>query len=183
MQTLRNLYNYKKRDRRPTVAIASAITLPSNALHITDSSTNIKYLVDTGACCSLFPADEAQKLQTDPDPIQLFSAGGQRIRTHGKTPRVIHIAGVPYKWDFRLADVTQPLLGADFLIDHRLVVDMAGHAVVPSEELNSPNPARSAPTMGSAAAVITSSSSGGSANHNPQGYWSLKEQYSDIFKP
>ena len=172
----------KKRSRRPSVAAASAISLPKNALHIIDTHSNIKYLVDTGACCSLYPATRHQRDQLDPDPIKLSAAGGQPISTQGTTRRTIHIAGHPYEWDFRLADVTQPLLGADFLIHHRLIVDMAGRAVIPTTNLQSPNPARSARIMGNPAACISVCSDSDS-DTSVSSYSSLRQQYTDIFRP
>ena len=158
------------------------MSLPKNALHIRDTATKIKYLVDTGACCSLFPATYQQQQHPDPDPISLTAAGGQIIRTHGTINKTIHIAGYPYEWQFRLADVTQPLLGADFLIYHRLVVDMAGKAVIPIADLRCPNPTRSTRIMGQVASCINTHSDS-VCSSSVADYTSLKQQFSDIFRP
>ena len=171
----------KRQQRRPAVAVASAVTLPTNALHIIDTASRTKYLVDTGACCSLYPASFQQRENIDPDPISLTAAGGQPIRTYGTTRKTLHIADQPYSWDFRIAAVTQPLLGADFLIHHRLVVDMAGRAVVPSASLRSPDPARSARIMGEISSCISGGSSGSSSVSSP--YENLQKEYSDVFRP
>ena len=36
----------------------------------------------------------------------------------------VHFNGLPYKWNFLVADVRTPLLGADFLSHHNLLVDV-----------------------------------------------------------
>ena len=42
-----------------------------------------------------------------------------------------------YDWNFHLAPVSAPILGADFLRQHHLLVDMAGRRVLESSTLNS----------------------------------------------
>ena len=42
----------------------------------------------------------------------------------------LRFAGHTYSWSFRLAQVTQPLLGADFLTHHHLLLDVAGQRLL-----------------------------------------------------
>ena len=167
--------------------MATAVQLPDNALHIIDTLSRTKYLVDTGACCSLFPASPSQRTQADPDPVALVSAAGEAIPTHGTAEKIIQLAGQSYRWSFRLADVSQPLLGADFLIHHKLIVDMAGRALIPASYLSNSNPARSAPIHGVQQPTPTvnmiSNSCGSSSGSVHATYSALKERYSDVFKP
>ena len=122
----------KKGQGQPLVAVAEAIHLPSNVLHIYDNSAGIRYLVDTGTCVSLFPANHEQRNNIDPNPLQLSAANGQPIPTYGSIKKTLSIAGQQYSWTFKLASVTQPLIGADFFTHYRLIVDMASRVILPA---------------------------------------------------
>ena len=87
--------------------------------------TGTKYLVDTGAFCSVFPASRHETCTIATDPIRLTAANGSSIPSHGTRDIRLHFGGRTYTWNFRLAQVTQPLLSADFLAHHHLLVDIA----------------------------------------------------------
>ena len=55
-------------------------------------------------------------------PLQ--AANGSSIRTYGKHILDLHLSIGTYKWEFVVAEVTRPLLGADFLRAHSLLVDI-----------------------------------------------------------
>ena len=55
-----------------------------------------------------------------------MAANGSSIRTFGTRALSLHFPSKTYKWNFLLADVTRPLLGADFLRSHSLLVDLQG---------------------------------------------------------
>ena len=169
----------KKRGGQPPVVVAGAISLPQNALHIVDQASGTRYLVDTGACVSLYPASPQQASSPDLHQLNLTAANGQQINTYGVATKTIHLRNSSYQWDFYLADVTQPLIGADFLIHHRLIVDLAGRVVVPAG-LPQHTATAGAPLLGAASPGI-SVCTPPSSSDSP--YDALRQEFSDIFRP
>ena len=106
--------------------------LPYHTIHINDELTGTRYLIDTGAYCSVYPASHHERniIDTDPPPTCLTAANGSTIKSHGTKDIQICINGRSYPWTFRLAQVTKPLLGADFLAHHHLLVDIAGQRLI-----------------------------------------------------
>ena len=54
-------------------------------------------------------------------------ATGAPIGSWGTKPLKLVLGGDAFEWSFDVADVTQPLLGADFLAHHGLVIDVRHH--------------------------------------------------------
>ena len=98
--------------------------------YITDELTGTRFLVDTGAFCSIYPASHHERHIIDTNPLCLAAANGSSITSHGTKDIQLRFAGHTYSWSFRLAQVTQPLLGADFLAHHHLLVDVAGQRLL-----------------------------------------------------
>ena len=64
-------------------------------------------------------------------PCALLEAGnGSTIHTYGEKVMTISINDRKYVWKFIVADVTQPILGADFLCSNTLMVDVKGQRLV-----------------------------------------------------
>ena len=86
------------------------------------------YLADTGAEISVFPASMEDRRKQAQTP--LAAANGTGIRTWGR--RNIHLKlGKRNFWqDFILADVTRPILGADFFSAHYILPDLARKRLV-----------------------------------------------------
>ena len=97
-------------------------------LYVRDNSGR-QFLVDTGANISVFPASGREARSTRSD-IQLVAANGSSIDTFGEKNITLALNGRNFKWDFIIANVTQPLLGADFLCAHGLMVDVKGQRLV-----------------------------------------------------
>jgi hypothetical protein len=57
-------------------------------------------------------------------------AGGQHIPCFGELQSTVSFGDKCFKWTFLLADVEAPLLGADFLRSHRLLVDLHGGCLI-----------------------------------------------------
>ena len=97
-----------------------------NTLAVWDCRTGRSYLVDTGADVSVFPAsfhDRSACHNSQP----LIAANGSTIRTWGMRTIPIRLGGKRlFTQELHLADVTCPILGADFFRHNNLAIDLAG---------------------------------------------------------
>ena len=64
---------------------------------------------------------------------QLVGADGTPIRAYGTRAVTVCFGGQRFTWDFVVAAVTFPLLGADFLCAHNLLVDVGNRRLVNSQ--------------------------------------------------
>lgn len=98
----------------------------SNRLRVTDLNSGLRFLVDTGADISVLPATRKNRAENGKcTDYKLFAANGTEIKTYGVKSLVLDFKlRRPYRWDFVVADVKQPILGADFLSSHRLLVNV-----------------------------------------------------------
>jgi hypothetical protein len=105
----------------------SLVAVASPGFTIRDELSGHSFLVDTGALASVFPA-AATDHASDPSPnpaVALTAANGTPIRSYGSRELLVRFNGHKYCWSFIIADVSRPLLGADFLSAHDLLVDVA----------------------------------------------------------
>ena len=66
----------------------------------------------------------------DADSLPLVAANNSSIKTYGTSKRIVDIVlKREYSWTFIVADVKQPILGADFLIHYNLLVDLSGRCL------------------------------------------------------
>ena len=114
----------------------NATTLPGSTtlgrlLHVRDRLHNVKFLVDTGAAvsvlppsyCPLFSVSRSSSFRSP----KLQAANSSPIATHGQQLLEIDLGlRRPFRWVFIIADVRQPILGADFIGHFNLSVDIAG---------------------------------------------------------
>lgn len=97
----------------------------NHRLSILDRESGQSYLVDTGANISVFPVSRKQKLSGECSDYKLFAANNSEIRTYGtKTIKLNLGLRRSYTWTFVIADVSQAILGADFLKYYNLLVDI-----------------------------------------------------------
>ena len=101
----------------------------SRLLYVKDGSSGKHFLVDTGATSSIYPATRHDTHSRRSDVV-LYAANGTPIRTYGTRKLCLHIIGKKLEWEFVVADVKQPILGADFLCAHSLIVDVKGRRLV-----------------------------------------------------
>ena len=95
-------------------------------MSVWDRRTGCTFLVDCGAEVSVFPASRIDKRSCSPTK-SLVAANGSSISTWGKREHSFMLGqGRSFKQEFYVADVTQPILGADFFIKNRLAIDLAG---------------------------------------------------------
>lgn len=96
----------------------------SNRLLIREKRLNINFLVDTGADVSVLPKKFGSKQKSE-QIFKLYAANGTTITAYGRQELVLDIGlRREFKWSFIIADVTIPILGADFLSNTGLLVDI-----------------------------------------------------------
>ncbi|XP_068234102.1 uncharacterized protein [Palaemon carinicauda] len=103
-------------------------------------------------------------------PPSLVAANGSPIRCYGARILRISILGRSYSWPFAIVDVSRPLLGADFLAHHRLLVDVTGKRLIDTGTCRS-RALRAGPATMSVSAVMT------------QPYADILQEFPDVFKP
>ena len=97
---------------------------PSKLLYVADKCNKCKYLIDTGAAVSVLPKYCANRT-SDADCLPLVAANNTTINTYGTSKRVVDVGlKCDYTWTFLVADIKQPIIGADFLIHYSLLVDL-----------------------------------------------------------
>ena len=88
---------------------------PSRLFYITDHSSGLRFLVDTGAQVSVIPPTPAQRKHTH-DNFQLQAVNSSPITTYGNQSLTLDLGlRRTFCWVFVIADVQSPILGADFL--------------------------------------------------------------------
>lgn len=116
-----------------------------NILYVHDKILNIHFLVDTGAERSIIPVVNKEGLSNQ--AVYFIAANGSHIQTFGDQEMTITL-GVnrEFRWKFIIADVLEPIIGADFLKAHNLLVDIANRRLVDVNEqshiytINHPEP-------------------------------------------
>ena len=92
-------------------------------LYVSDRKSERRFLVDTGAEISVIPATGLKTRISAPSQ-PLLAANGSSFQTYCKHNLNVCLRTGDYRWDFVVAEVTRPLLGADFLRAHSLLVDL-----------------------------------------------------------
>ena len=125
--------NCKAPCKHPAAPKIAAVTTcrdkQAQLLYVKDDVSGRRLLVDTGALVSVFPASGLDTRSHHARPL-LGAANGSTIHTYGEKQMTLSINGRKYVWKFLVADVTQPLLGADFLCSNTLMVDVKGQRLV-----------------------------------------------------
>lgn len=94
-----------------------------NRLLVLDLKTNKSFLVDTGAQVSVLPRNFAK--DNAQSELKLYAANETLISTYGKKQLQLDFGlDRRMKWTFYVADVPNPILGADFIAGQKLLVDL-----------------------------------------------------------
>ncbi|XP_055604919.1 uncharacterized protein LOC129753145 [Uranotaenia lowii] len=104
--------------------------------------SSVSFLIDTGADISVIPPTP-RELMNPKKTDQLFAANGSAINTYGTKRLNINIGlRRPFVWVFTIADVKSPIIGADFLKHHDLLVDLHRSKLIENQinlEINNMN--------------------------------------------
>lgn len=93
-----------------------AMLLTQSRLCVTDVCTGFRFLVDTGANISVLPVTKKCFNSVQCSDYKVYAANGTKIITYGTKSMILDLRlRRQYKWTFIVADVKQPILGADFL--------------------------------------------------------------------
>lgn len=115
--------NVGKLEPTPTVAEVG-VASGSNRLCVFDRNTRERFLVDTGADISVLAATNKKKTQVN-SAYKLYAANDTPINTYGeRTLRLDLGLRRCFQWTFIVADVKTSILGADFLRNFKLLVDL-----------------------------------------------------------
>ena len=101
----------------------------TKTLSIKERLTGRLFLADSGADVSVYPATELDKSATE-GSCSLRAANGMGIKTYGTSTRHLEFPGITLAHKFVLADVTKPLLWADFFYALGLCVDFEGRRIL-----------------------------------------------------
>lgn len=109
---------------------------PKRLLYIQDRNSGRNFLVDTGAEVSVIPATPSDR-RMSPAKVTLRAANGTDILAYGSRNLPLRFGNRYFQWECQVAAVSQPLLGADFLRAHNLLVDVAGRQLVDPKDFTS----------------------------------------------
>lgn len=91
---------------------------------MTEKKTGTTFLVDTGADLFVLPKSFS-KQRKNATNLSLFAANGSRIKTYGNLELELNLSlRRIFKWKFVIAEVSTPILGADFLYHFNLLVNL-----------------------------------------------------------
>lgn len=94
-----------------------------NKLSIRETITKQSFLIDTGADVSVVPWNS--NLLIKPCSTRIFAADGSRIETRGATKIELDFGfRKKFLWEFIVARVNSPIIGADFIRNFNLIIDM-----------------------------------------------------------
>ena len=87
----------------------------SKRLHIRDRSSNLVFLIDSGSDILLIPAAK-DVLRARPNDLALFAANNSRVTTFGDKLIILNLGfRRNFTWNFCVASVPNPIIGADLL--------------------------------------------------------------------
>lgn len=91
---------------------------------------NQRFLIDSGSVISIIPRTWSHK-STKPTDLKLFAANNTSINTYGQQLLTLHIGlRRDYSWNFTVADVKTPIIGADLLTHFGLLIDVRGKRLI-----------------------------------------------------
>ncbi|GFS69565.1 hypothetical protein TNCV_3894241 [Trichonephila clavipes] len=95
----------------------------TSRLFLLDRKSGQKFLIDSGSeICVIPPSPTMNKL---PQSNLLFAANNTKIPAYGMVRKELNLGlRRPFIWTFIIADVSSPIIGADFLKHFNLLIDL-----------------------------------------------------------
>lgn len=112
----------------PKIEAISGAPLTLNRLAILYKNSGTKFLVDTGADVSVIPKKTLVRRAT-PSETKLYAANGTPIITYGDRALTLNLS-LCRAWRFVIANVQQAIIGANFLKNFNLLVDLRGRRLL-----------------------------------------------------
>ena len=114
----------RKRRGQPLTATSAAGQQMGRLLYVTDREFRLCFLVDTGSeVCIIPPSKDERKNRQN--PFGLLTANNSPIVIYGTRSLTLNLGlRRTFRWVFMIANVRNPILGADFLGHYSLIVDM-----------------------------------------------------------
>ena len=107
------------------------VQVPSSSkrLLIRDRISGRKFLIDTGADISFLPV--VRNSEKRPTSFKLFTAGNAGVDTFGGTILTLDLGlRRPIVWNFCIAAIPYPIIGADLIDHYRFLVDIHGKRLI-----------------------------------------------------
>lgn len=99
-------------------------------LHVYNKTTNQKFLIDSGSVVSIIRASYL-KHKPEKNALTLYAANSSQINTYGiKTLNLDLNLRRNFSWSFVLADIKIAIIGADFLTNFNLLVDLKNKRLI-----------------------------------------------------
>lgn len=126
------LQHYKKLGSRPSITATDNNTAHNHRFFIKDTTTSKYFLVDTGAALSIIPRSMTKHARASTHQ-HLYAANDTKIATYGTIRLNINFnLRRVFTWNFMVADIQTPILGADFLIHFKLVINLSKAELIDS---------------------------------------------------
>lgn len=110
---------------------AAADCHATSRLFITDKRSKLKFLIDTGSDLCVLP--RAHFPESKPTEYRLTAANGTPISTYGTVKLNLDLGlRRDYIWNFVVANVAKPIIGADFIAHYGLLVDCKNNRLLDS---------------------------------------------------
>ncbi|XP_078051881.1 uncharacterized protein LOC144478034, partial [Augochlora pura] len=113
-----------------SLVTASDASPTSRRLFIRDRKSSMQFLVDTGADLCVFPRAKTSGACSKAG-YELAAANGTPIATYGTSTISLDLGlRREFIWRFVIADVSKPIIGADFLAHFGLLVDVRNRRLI-----------------------------------------------------
>ena len=118
--------------RKSLAAMNSSGQKQGHLFHFVDKSSGLHFLVDTGAEVSVIPPSQTDR-KCPQQNFTLQAVNNTSITTYGSRSLTLNLGlRRTFHWIFIITDVQHPILGADFLRNYSLLVDMSHNRVLDS---------------------------------------------------
>lgn len=154
-----------------TTTTTEHVDTKSSRLFIFDKVSGTKFLIDTGADVSVIPHQGRKTVS--PTDIKIYAANGTHIDNYGDRLITLDLGlRRPFQWRFCVANVSKPIIGADFIGHFGLLVDLKNRQLIDAKTNLTSRGFRTSTSLGSISSM---------AYHSP--YAGLLAQYSDVISP